>query len=178
MQVSNPKQRPLRAWSSLVAVLGQACLQLGIDSPPVQEHILHNHVVDEVRLLQSSILLRLQGLHQHLPQEHLLGACCHKCGPYAHCLCAVGIASSSAISCLIWLTHLFCPRLARKRRPNDCCTSASRKAIDGIDRMHVHQALLQFVTFARGKPSECHESRQSQEGHSAMGFSRMVSSPK
>ena len=34
------------------------------------------------------------------------------------------------------------------------------------------------LALARGKPSECQESRQSQVGHSVTGLRRMASSPK
>ena len=52
-----------------------AHLQLAVDPSPVQQHILHDHVIDEVWLLQRSILLRL-----HIMETRsflgCMGVCC------------------------------------------------------------------------------------------------------
>ncbi len=46
-------------------------LQLCIDLSPVQQHILHDHIIDQVWLLQGCILLRLQSRQKCSSSAHL-----------------------------------------------------------------------------------------------------------
>ena len=120
---------------------------------PVQQHILLEDVVDEVRFAQRRVVLRLRRSWEQF---------CNRSEPH------VQTGRKTSALC----------RIRQEAMHRTETRHAGSTALPGCNACkQSQQAKVTLRAFLSGKPSECHESKASQSGQSSTSWLRMTSSP-